>query len=164
MLPWLPEHAGALAAGVASHRPILQAHDVQLLKNTLGEELLFLREKPCNGSATSCAADPSNADAQSSSVSGSREAEWPAKPLKRNTPPAGRTKKKGPNSPAASIPARGFSSHFVQAAAAAVQRIALPALPALPRQPPLQLRQHKHLWRMQAGAALAMLCCRHIFI
>ncbi|CAL8468189.1 g7728 [Coccomyxa elongata] len=138
------------AAGVASHRPILQAHDIELLNNTLGEELLFLREKSSTGSATSCAADPSNAGAQSSSVSGTREAEtpiaWPAESLERNTPPAARTKKNGLNPPAA------------KAAAAAVRRI---ALPALPRQPPPQLRQHKHLWRMQAGAALAH---RHFLI
>ena len=136
------------AASVAAHQPILQEHDVELLKNTISEECLFLRAESSTGSATSYAADPSNADAQSSSVSGSREAEtpiaWPAKLLKRIIPRAGRRKKNGPNPPAA------------KAAAATIQCIALPRQP-----PPPQQRQHKHLWRMPAGAALAP---RHILI
>ena len=143
-IPW--------AAGVAAHQPILQAHDVQLLDNTLAEERLDIRANSSTGSASTCAADPSNAHAQSSSVSGSREArspiEWPAKPLERNIRPAGKKgKERGPNSQAA------------MASAAAIQRTALPALPRRPllqlRQPPPQLRQHKHTWRMQAGSALA---------
>ena len=122
------------AAGVAAHQPILQAHgkDVQLLDNTLAEERPNIRANSGTGSASTCAADPSNADAQSSSVSGSREAETPiarpAKPLERNIRPAGKKgKERGPNSQAA------------MASDAAIQRT---ALPALPRRPPPQLRQH----------------------